>query len=373
MESLRTGDFNIQLLRVIKDCNDVLLVLPPGGLDRCINDPEDWVRKEIVCALENKKNIIPVMKRNFVFPDHLPEDIEPIRNKQGISAAMDFFDAVVDKIASKYLTSKPKGEGTSDEELRKLSEEGDPSAANELGIRFELGTNSIMPTQMTSHQAALYYFELAAKLGNNAGYYNLAAIYEKCAFDLTLISDYRIDISNLTKDPEIIRTKLFEIAEQYYNIAAKNNYPAALYRLGNFKENNKCLDEALVCYKEAAEQGYVPAQNALGFFYQNGIAVKMNLEKAEQYYQLAADAGFTPAIYNLAALIEAKDPDKAVDYYQRVAYGDDGIPQASYALGRCYEKIYNDIPEAVSCYRIAYGNGVIEAGEALQRCQNIIL
>ena len=37
------------------------------------------------------------MKRNFVFPAYLPEDIEPIRNKQGIFAAMDFFDAVIEK------------------------------------------------------------------------------------------------------------------------------------------------------------------------------------------------------------------------------------------------------------------------------------
>lgn len=97
MESLLTGDFNEQFLDVIKKCNDVLLVLPVGGLDRCINDPKDWVRREIACALENKKNIIPVMKINFVFPAYLSEDIEPIRNKQGIFAAMDFFDAVIEK------------------------------------------------------------------------------------------------------------------------------------------------------------------------------------------------------------------------------------------------------------------------------------
>ena len=34
VESLRSGDFNEKLLSVIEKCEDVLLILPPGGLDR---------------------------------------------------------------------------------------------------------------------------------------------------------------------------------------------------------------------------------------------------------------------------------------------------------------------------------------------------
>ena len=40
VESLRSGDFNEKLLGVIEKCEDVLVVLPPNGLDRCIGDPE---------------------------------------------------------------------------------------------------------------------------------------------------------------------------------------------------------------------------------------------------------------------------------------------------------------------------------------------
>lgn len=64
IESLRSGDFNRALLEVIEECQDVLVVLPPGGLDRCVNK-DDWVRQEIAHALKCGKTVIPIMMRNF--------------------------------------------------------------------------------------------------------------------------------------------------------------------------------------------------------------------------------------------------------------------------------------------------------------------
>ncbi len=54
VESLRSGAFNKALFEKIAECIDVLVVLPPHGLNRCI-DPNDWVRLEIARALELKK------------------------------------------------------------------------------------------------------------------------------------------------------------------------------------------------------------------------------------------------------------------------------------------------------------------------------
>ena len=60
METLRSGKFNVQLYDVIDGCTDFVLVLPPGALDRCVNE-DDWVRLETCRAMAAKKNIIPVM------------------------------------------------------------------------------------------------------------------------------------------------------------------------------------------------------------------------------------------------------------------------------------------------------------------------
>ena len=105
VEALRSGPFNEALYRVIEQCKDVLVILSPNCLDRCV-DEDDWVRLEIAYAFEQKKTIIPVMTRNFTFPDSLPPDIEPLRYQNGLTASVDMFDAFIEKL-QKFLTSKP--------------------------------------------------------------------------------------------------------------------------------------------------------------------------------------------------------------------------------------------------------------------------
>ncbi len=106
VESLRSGKFNQRLFQVIDECTDVLVILPKDGLDRCMNS-EDWVRKEIAYAIRKKKNIIPVMMRGFEFPDSLPDDIKEIVHYNGISASMDFFEAVMDRLTGQYIQAVP--------------------------------------------------------------------------------------------------------------------------------------------------------------------------------------------------------------------------------------------------------------------------
>ena len=85
VETLRSGYFNTRLYQVIEECDDFLMVLSPGALDRCVNE-DDWVRQELGCALKNQKNVIPVMLRNFQFPKEMPAEIEAVRYRHGISA-----------------------------------------------------------------------------------------------------------------------------------------------------------------------------------------------------------------------------------------------------------------------------------------------
>lgn len=104
VEALRSGDFNTKLYSVIDECDDVILILSPGALDRCASE-EDWVRREIEYAIEKGKNIIPIMLRGFEFPEILPHTIEAIRFKNGIQANSEFFDAFIEKLQS-FLSSK---------------------------------------------------------------------------------------------------------------------------------------------------------------------------------------------------------------------------------------------------------------------------
>lgn len=107
IDTLTAGKFNEQLLEVIKGCKDFILVLPENALDRC-TDPEDWVRREINCAIKNNKNILPVMLDGFSWPKELPEGMEELSSYQAITAVShEYFDMAIERMQS-YLNSKAK-------------------------------------------------------------------------------------------------------------------------------------------------------------------------------------------------------------------------------------------------------------------------
>ncbi len=108
IESLRAGNFNTALYDVIEGCKDVVLLLPPHGLDRCVND-DDWVRNEIAHALKLNKNIIPIMMPGFTWPETLPDDIDAVRNLNGITASTEYFNEFLEKLDT-FLESKVQKE-----------------------------------------------------------------------------------------------------------------------------------------------------------------------------------------------------------------------------------------------------------------------
>ena len=305
VESLRSGDFNEKLLSVIEKCEDVLLILPPGGLDRCITDENDWVKREIEHAMKCKKNIIPIMMRNFVFPDNLPESLQMLPKLNGISANMEFFDAVVERIANERLNCKPRGQAEEEREkirqLEKSAERGDAEACNELGTMYE--QNSVILVQ--NLKKALLYYRKGCEAGSLAATYNLGEIYESCEEDLTLVSEYGLSEQCQYKNTEEAKTWL--------------------------------------------------------------------REQSWSYYDMAAEKGYAPAVYNYANTVELKDPEKAMQLYSRVAYGDEALPIAAYALGRRYEYGMQDLKNAIQCYERALDGGVSQAEDDLERCHNRLL
>lgn len=104
LEAMRSGKFNEQLYSVIEECKDFVLVLSPDALDRCHNE-EDWVRKEILYAMERKKNIVPVLLVGFQWPAPMPEGLSDLQMYQGVAASKDFFDLAMQRLQG-YLKSR---------------------------------------------------------------------------------------------------------------------------------------------------------------------------------------------------------------------------------------------------------------------------
>ena len=103
IDTLREGDFDTALLHRINHCTDFVIILDKEAFSRSI-DPtfdrnKDWLRIELAYALQQQKNIIPVMLAGFTdFPDNLPDDIADIRRKNGPKYDNYYFDAFYDRL-----------------------------------------------------------------------------------------------------------------------------------------------------------------------------------------------------------------------------------------------------------------------------------
>ena len=99
IESLRSGKFNEKLLEVISQCRDLVVILPPGALERC-REEGDWLYLELSHALGEGKNIVPVMMKGFAWPEDMPAGLEELKHFNGIQDSKDYFDAVIDKMTA---------------------------------------------------------------------------------------------------------------------------------------------------------------------------------------------------------------------------------------------------------------------------------
>ena len=109
VENLRSGPFNTALFHEIETATDVVVILTPGSLDRCHN-AGDWVRLEIARAIQQKRNIIPLMARGFDWPTPsapLPADLAALPTYNGVSPSHEYFEASLDKLAQ-LLTGLPR-------------------------------------------------------------------------------------------------------------------------------------------------------------------------------------------------------------------------------------------------------------------------
>ena len=113
IESLHQGRFDDNIFKSIDECTDVLVILSPNALDRCQNQ-DDWVRAEIAYAIWQGKNIIPIMLDGFTWPESLPQDIEKLPMFNGISLSFRYFDIVLEKIVSHFISNKTEQIATAD-------------------------------------------------------------------------------------------------------------------------------------------------------------------------------------------------------------------------------------------------------------------
>ncbi|MDE5868423.1 MAG: sel1 repeat family protein [Anaeroplasmataceae bacterium] len=116
------------------------------------------------------------------------------------------------------------------------------------------------------------------------------------------------------------------------NGSAEGQFEAAnLYFNGNV--GNK--EQAIYWYELAAKQDHIGALTRLGWCYRYGRIVEKNVTKGMEYYQKAAELGFSLAQLRMGDFYtEKKDYEQAFDWYLRSAENGENVAQNS--LGVCY-------------------------------------
>lgn len=128
--------------------------------------------------------------------------------------------------------------------------------------------------------------------------------------------------------------------------------------------------KAFVCYEYAAKQGYARAQWKLGYCFQHGFGVAVDLAAAVTWYERAAKQGLAAALCNLGVCYEkglgvAVDMNKAIALYEKAAEKGDAVAQCN--LGIFYH--YGNSVVAVNAKKaFAYYQSAAKLGYAKAQC-----
>jgi len=105
--SLSSGDFEQIIVSNIRARAHFILVLTPTALDRC-SQPGDWLRREIETAVDEKRNIIPLLFDGFNFGspsiiEKLTGKLDAIPRYNALDIPSGYFMEAMERLRHRYL------------------------------------------------------------------------------------------------------------------------------------------------------------------------------------------------------------------------------------------------------------------------------
>ena len=157
-------------------------------------------------------------------------------------------------------------------------------------------------------------------------------------------------------------------AERLFRLSADQGDTDACLCIGGILYERGDYQEAEGYFTDAALKGDVKAMYNLGLMYSEGSLGESDMDKAEEWFESAAQEGFAYAQTSLAGILYNKgDVEKAAGWYRKAAA--QGEPTAMYNLGAfgISGMIKMDEKEAMELLVRAASAGVQEAVELLSR------
>lgn len=104
---LGSGKFEAEIFDNIRSRAHFLVLLTRHALDRC-SDPNDWLRREIILALEIDTNIVPITYEGFSF-DHpqLTGELKRLKDYQALPIPPNYFHEAMKRLRGEKFLRKP--------------------------------------------------------------------------------------------------------------------------------------------------------------------------------------------------------------------------------------------------------------------------
>lgn len=341
VEAIDSGEFETIIFNQIAARAHFLIILTPGAVEACAN-PDDIVRREIECALDLQRNIVPILVNNFDFNDarqYLTGRLSRLLGYSGLVVPHEYFDEAMHRLRSRYLkqpvygTITPAPQSEQQEVLQKIaeiSEETTPTTA-ELSAEENFSTGVAL-YRLGDYEGAITSYTEAIRL--NSDY---ARAFHSRGVAYAQLNDWEHAIEDYTTAIDLgMPDVIFAYANRGLAWRSRGDYekaladydevirldpqsPTAYLNRGSVWEVMGDFDKALADYTEAARQDNL---NVFAYFRRGGV-----------YYDLG---DFEKCIADLTIAIALR-PDNAAAYNNRA--------EARFALGQ-YEQARGDFETA---------------------------
>jgi tetratricopeptide (TPR) repeat protein len=106
-QSIDSGNFEKVIPENIRARAHFLVILTPSALEKC-NQPGDWLRREIETAIDEKRNIVPLMLESFDFGSPstkqvLTGKLAVLNQYNGLQVPSEYFLEAMDRLRNRYL------------------------------------------------------------------------------------------------------------------------------------------------------------------------------------------------------------------------------------------------------------------------------
>ncbi|MBN1451018.1 MAG: tetratricopeptide repeat protein [Anaerolineales bacterium] len=343
--SIDSGNFEKVILDNIRARAHFLIILTPSALDRC-KETGDWLRREIETAIDEKRNVVPLMMESFDFGSRsvneaLTGKLTLLSSYNGLRIPADYALEAMDRLRERYLNI-----ALSDVTLPTLQAD-----AQEITITQKETANNAAPVtreQLTAQE----WFE-RGNIFNKANNRNEAI---RCFSEVIRLQPDFVDAYNNRGNAYRAKGNLDDAIHDYtHAIHIDGDYSKPYYNRGVTRNNKGDMAKAKQDLIKAISlnPNYGNAYNVLGAIF----SVEGDIEAAMTYFTKGIEAepdngglriSMIRTLRLLGRSVEAAEQEKIA---RSLIFTEIEYNQA------CFEALCGNIDKALLLLKIGLDNG----------------